>query len=188
MTSIINLFGGPNTGKSTTASGLFYLMKVFGYNVELVTEYAKDMTYENRHNILSDQLYILAKQNRRLERVRDKVDFVVTDSPIILGLNYTPADYYESFHSQVFDVWNSYDNVNFYLKNNGDLTYNESGRNQDKSQAKALDEKIYKFLIDNNIDFNEQLIDAANKDLTSNHVGEIFIDVTGRDFWSELNG
>jgi ATP:corrinoid adenosyltransferase len=65
---VINIFAGPCAGKSTTAAGLFYLMKVSGYNVELVTEYAKDMTWEGRHNILGDQLYILAKQNRRLER------------------------------------------------------------------------------------------------------------------------
>lgn len=176
---VINLFGGPNTGKSTTASGLFYLMKVLGLNVELVTEYAKDMTWENRHNILSDQLYILAKQNRRLERLRDKVDYVVTDSPVILGLNYTPEDYYSNFKPLVFDVWNTYNNYNFYLRNNGDLTYNEAGRNQDKHQAKELDEKIHKFLRDNNVEFTEQMIDADNKNLSNNHIDSILTAVTG---------
>lgn len=183
---VINLFGGPNTGKSTTASGLFHLMKIYGYNVELVTEYAKDMTWENRHNILSDQLYVLAKQNRRLERLKGKVDYVVADSPLILGLNYTPENYYNHFESLVFDVWNSYDNINFYLKNNGDLTYNEAGRNQDSKQAKKLDEKIYRFLQHHSVKFTEQLIDAENKELRSNHVGSIFQSVTGKDFWDEL--
>lgn len=174
MTAIINLFGGPNTGKSTTASGLFYWMKIHGFNVELVTEYAKDMTWENRHNILADQLYILAKQNRRLERLRDKVDYVITDSPLILGLNYTPEQYYDHFEPLVFDAWKTYDNKNFYLSNNGDLTYNEAGRNQNRDQAIALDKKIWNFLQKNNVSFDEILVNPEIKDPGNNHIAEIY--------------
>ena len=39
---VINLYGGPGTGKSTTAAALFALIKREGYNVELVTEFAID--------------------------------------------------------------------------------------------------------------------------------------------------
>jgi adenylate kinase family enzyme len=66
MMKVINLFGGPGSGKSTLAAGLFERMKIQGLSVELVTEYAKDMVWERRGNILDDQLYILAKQHRRL--------------------------------------------------------------------------------------------------------------------------
>ncbi len=45
---VINLWAGPGAGKSTTAAGLFNLMKIRGYNVELVTEFAKEMVYEGR--------------------------------------------------------------------------------------------------------------------------------------------
>jgi hypothetical protein len=41
MTVVVNLFGGPGTGKSTTASGVFYHLKRDNRNVELVQEYAK---------------------------------------------------------------------------------------------------------------------------------------------------
>jgi ATP:corrinoid adenosyltransferase len=52
---VINLWAGPGAGKSTTASGLFYLMKTADMQVELVTEYAKDMTWEGRHEVLQDR-------------------------------------------------------------------------------------------------------------------------------------
>ena len=39
MTKVINLFGGPGAGKSTIASGLFYHMKIAGYNVEMTGEW-----------------------------------------------------------------------------------------------------------------------------------------------------
>ena len=49
---IINIFGGPGVGKSTVAADLFVIMKKEGYSVELVTEYAKELTYEKkRYNI-----------------------------------------------------------------------------------------------------------------------------------------
>ena len=50
--AVINLYGGPGCGKSTVSSGLFYKMKSEGYCVEYVSEYAKDLTYEERYNIL----------------------------------------------------------------------------------------------------------------------------------------
>ena len=40
-TIVINLIGSPGTGKSTLASELFSKMKWQGYDVELVSEYAK---------------------------------------------------------------------------------------------------------------------------------------------------
>lgn len=171
---VIGLFGGPNTGKSTTAAGLFYKMKIHGYNVELVTEYAKDMTWEDRKNILKDQLYILAKQNRRLERLRGKVDYAIVDSPLILGLNYTRTDYPKTFKPFVMDIWNTYDNINFYLHNDGDLTYQEAGRYQDRSGAKKLDEKIYNFVKENNIKITPIKIIANDENIATNHINDIF--------------
>ena len=41
---IINLFGGPGTGKSTGAAYIFAKLKMCGVNCELITEFAKDMT------------------------------------------------------------------------------------------------------------------------------------------------
>jgi len=91
---VINIFGGPGVGKSTLAAEVFAHFKKNKLNIELVTEYAKDLVWEERNNILKDQLYILAKQNRRLERLRNKgIDVVVTDSPLLLGKIY--FDLYE---------------------------------------------------------------------------------------------
>ena len=114
MTKVINLFGGPGAGKSTTAAGLFYEMKVRDIKCELVTEYAKDMTYEKRTNILSDQLYILAKQNRKLIRLVGEVDYIITDSPLLIGLMYVPVNYYAQFSSLVHEIFGSYNNTNFF--------------------------------------------------------------------------
>ena len=58
--NIINIYGGPGVGKSTGAAMIFAKMKMLGINCELVTEYAKTLTYEKRFEILQEnQLYVL---------------------------------------------------------------------------------------------------------------------------------
>lgn len=141
---VINLFAGPGAGKSTTAAGIFYNLKMRGLNVELVTEYAKELTWEKRMDILSgDQLYVFAKQNRRLSRLKGQVDFVVTDSPLLLSLVYGDhmGENFKNFARETFD---SYDNVNYMI--NRTKKYNPIGRNEDENGARELDEKTRKIL------------------------------------------
>jgi hypothetical protein len=149
---IVNFWGGPGSGKSTTAAAVFYEMKKRQLQVELVTEYAKDMTWEGRHNVLEDQLYILAKQNRRLHRLKGKVDWVITDSPLPLGLIYMIPNYYETFEPFVLDVWNSYSNHSFLLGR--DFEYQPVGRNQTAQEALVVDDALVKFLDDKAIDYH----------------------------------
>ena len=151
---VINLFGGPGAGKSTTAAGLFYEMKKMRLEVELVTEYAKDMVWEGRHNILEDQIYIFAKQQRRISRLRDhRIDWVITDSPIALGLVYLrDGALSDNFRDLVMEVFDSFENHNFLLQRN--FEYNPIGRNQkDLEEAGIYDQKVASLLDARDIPF-----------------------------------
>lgn len=141
---VINLWAGPGAGKSTTAAGLFFLMKLRGINVELVTEYAKDMTYDFRVRTLKDQQYIVAKQHSRQLRLRDHVDFVITDSPLLIALAYAPPNYYATFEQFVTEVYDSYDNVNVWI--NRVKPYVGVGRSQTEAEARELDVKLSSIL------------------------------------------
>lgn len=142
---VINLWGSPGAGKSTTAAGLFYKMKTAGYNVELVTEYVKDAVWDERTNLFKDQLYLLAQQNRRLERLRGKVDYAISDSPLLLVLAYSPKDYYNSFNGIVLDIWNSYDNYNYLLHRKH--KYINEGRIHTETEANMIDISIDDILV-----------------------------------------
>jgi hypothetical protein len=88
MTHVLNLYGGPGTGKSTTAAGLFAAMKSAGINCELVREYAKDVVWEGSTEILKDQIFVFANQLHRLNVLIGKVEYIITDSPILLSKMY----------------------------------------------------------------------------------------------------
>ena len=146
-TLVVNLTGAPGAGKSTGAAIIFAELKKSGVNAELVTEFAKDKTWEHNIMALGCQEYIFGKQSYRLRRCRDDVDVIVTDSPLPLGLIYNnnPAlDHH--FTEVVMNVFNTYENLNFFI--NRVKPYNPKGRNQTAEESDKLSVRI-KGLYDN---------------------------------------
>ena len=134
---VVNLTGAPGAGKSTGAATIFAELKKLGINAELVTEFAKDKTWEHNTTALNCQEYVFGKQSYRLCRCRDAVDVIVTDSPLPLGLIYNtnPAlDYH--FTEVVMNVFNTYENINFFI--NRVKSYNSKGRNQTAEESDQL--------------------------------------------------
>lgn len=151
MTLIVNLFGAPGVGKSTTATGVFSKLKLAGVNAEYVPEVAKDFTWEERQRSLTFQPYVHAKQLRNTERLISKVDVIVTDSPPLLSSFYAwyyDLPYPESFHTWVADCHSKHlqPAVNYYLRRV--KPYNPAGRNQSEDEAKKVAEAMEKFLFE----------------------------------------
>lgn len=147
---IINIFGGPGVGKSLMASGLYHEMKKMELNVEFVTEYAKELTYEGRYNVLEqDQLYVFAKQHRKILRLRDQVDFIISDSPLLLSAVYSELNPYNVFDHDLFaklvyNINDKYNNLNILLERNMNFDYKQEGRYQDEAGALFVDNAIRK--------------------------------------------
>lgn len=141
---VVNLFAGPGAGKSTAAAYIFSQLKMKGVNCELITEFAKDKTWEKNYSALRCQEYVFGKQSYKMDRCRDQVDVIITDSPLPLGIFYNQnpvlGRHYESL---VMDVFNTYDNLNFFI--NRKKPYNPVGRNQTEEEAKEIDERIKTF-------------------------------------------
>jgi hypothetical protein len=141
---VVNLFGGPGSGNSTTAAGLFYQMKLMHQNVELITEYAKELVYSDRVTFLnSKQEYVFAKQNLRQFILKDKVDWAITDSPLLLSLIYpkiyntSPGDHFDAY---VIETFNRYDNINIFLER--PETFSGVGRVQNLEESVRVDNLI----------------------------------------------
>lgn len=160
---IVNLFGGPGCGKSTTAAGVYYHLKMLHLNVELSTEFAKELSWEDRDVALDDQPYILGEQHHRLHRLDGKVDAIITDCPLTMGAAYlknNAISYEDAFTKLAIQLFNSMDNFNFFMRRgNGD--YSNDGRAQSLQESIEKDKVIEDMLIDNDIPYTVVVSDGT---------------------------
>lgn len=171
MPIIVNLVGAPGAGKSTGAAYVFSRLKTLGINAELITEFAKDKTWEHNHTALSNQLYILGKQYYRMTRCADQVDVIVTDSPIILSLLYgQELPYSEELSALVFKLWSMDDNLLYYIQRV--KKYNPVGRNQTAEESDNLGSNLLDLLTVYNFKFTRCSGDESGYDFIVNDVLE----------------
>ena len=161
-TTIINLYGGPGVGKSTSAAYLYYLLKINGMNAELVREYVKDWVYENRKIGPYNQIYFLGKQVHKESLLYGKVNYIITDSPIMMSVYYAylfcKKDLADGVRSTAEAFFNqckedSYNHVHVMLKRSH--AYDSNGRYQSEEEALQVDLGVRKLLSDLDIDYIE---------------------------------
>ena len=153
MALVINFYGGPGTGKSTTATALFSLLKSNDINAEYVSEYAKQWAWEERKPISYDQFYFFGKQSRREYSLFNNVDVIITDSPVSL-CSYYAAMFGKGNQPQVFNDMikcyyamtkeDGHTYVHIWL--NRKKKYNPKGRFQNEEEAKKIDKKMLSLL------------------------------------------
>lgn len=147
----ICLYGGPGAGKSTAAAWLFASLKKKHLNIELVQEYVKTWSYENRPPTSFDQVYLLAKQMRKEDIVlRNNVDLIVTDSPLFLSTCYAKrynAPCWRPLRDLSLEFDSTYRPLNIMLKRKEE-SYSRDGRWQTLDEAIAMDVFIAKALKD----------------------------------------
>ncbi len=157
MTKVINLFGGSGLGKSTTAALIFGEMKLAGLHCELVREYVKEWAWSGRTIQPEDQKLIFENQLARESLYYKKLDYIVTDSPLLLGpiyqKYYTGADpMTEAAFAAIKMAENTgVEYVNFVLQRNQE--YDPRGRYETAEQAKEVDAMVLQYLKDHVLPF-----------------------------------
>lgn len=160
---VINIFGGPGTGKSVTAAKLFAELKIQNKNCELITEFAKELVYDESYKVMENQIWIFANQHHKMYRLKDKVDYIVTDAPLFNSIVYSgKGEDNKPFHKFVLNEFNKYDNLNVYLER--ETVYQQHGRYQDEVGAKKIDDEVINLF--NYFDVN--YVKVGLKNVTSN--------------------
>ena len=142
---VVNLFGVPGAGKSTGAAYIFAKLKMKGINAELITEFAKDKVWEENKEVFKNQAYLFGKQSFRLSRCKDKVDVIITDSPLLLNIFYNKDEILgDDFNKVVRNVFLSYNNMNYLIDRV--KPYNPKGRYQSEQESNDLKEPMIALL------------------------------------------
>lgn len=144
-TIVINLIGAPGAGKSTLAALVFSKLKMENISSEIVTEFAKDLVWDNS-NGLNNQLYVFSGQFYRVWRLQNAVDVVVTDSPMILSIYYNMLQKPDNklsedlFNKLVLECNNKFININFFLKRKHN--YKTDGRIHSEADSIRMEQEM----------------------------------------------
>lgn len=147
---VINLFGGPGTGKSTLMSRIFATLKERDYEIEMSHEYVKNLVWEESYKKIENQIYIFGKQHNQSYRLLKKIHIIITDSPLLNSIVYYTGNN-PFFKDMVMWEYKQMNNMGFYLERSFD--YNDNGRYQNLEEAKKIDEDYKKLLNDNNLEY-----------------------------------
>jgi tRNA uridine 5-carbamoylmethylation protein Kti12 len=170
-TKIINLFGGPGVGKSTIAASVFSNLKQHNIDCELAMEYAKDMIWEESLKTLDDQIYVFAKQHHRQFRLLGKVEYIITDSPIVLSVLYDKKRS-KGLYDLIKERFECFNNINYLIRRG--TIYQPNGRIQTEDEAKRIDANVISLLDDMNIKYTQvsttDAIQKITEDILKNNI------------------
>lgn len=181
MTTIINIYGGPGIGKSATAAYLYYLFKKYNQNVELVQEYVKEWAWENRKIKPFDQIYFFGKQVRKESMLFGKVDYVITDSPALLGLCYVKRCCDPEISNGLIETAKAFykvsprhnvKHIHVLLKRSGD--FNSNGRFHSEKESLKIDSEIKDLLNEFKFEYIESFYNEDDLYLLFNSLNERF--------------
>lgn len=156
MTTIISLFGGPGTGKSISAAFIWRELKMSGHSAELVREVLKTRLLRSRVELDPyERLHYLGEQIRAESELLGKVDYLVTDAPILSAEFYAgvfpcTAHAREAIETTVRAFYaqahlDGHRHLNFRLAR-GDYPYEYAGRTPTEMEARGMDRLIEAFL------------------------------------------
>lgn len=144
----ICLYGGSGLGKSVVAAHLFAELKKLHINIELITEVVKPLAIQKRFPKSFDQFKILGKQIAKEDNILPYIDYIITDSPVLLNAAYSKyynCSYWKQCEEVAILFEQQYPGLHILLTRDG-LPYDTCGRFQNETQAKEMDENIKQLL------------------------------------------
>lgn len=149
---VVNLFGAPCAGKSTAAAYIFSQLKMKGVNCELVTEFCKDLVWDDCEKAIDCQPYIFGTQLYHLDRCKDEVDVIIVDSPLPNSVLYKhDIRLGDSFDDAVMNVYKHFDNLNYMLLPQHE--YETVGRIHTEEESQSIINQITLLLDKYKIDY-----------------------------------
>lgn len=148
-------YGSPGTGKSTIAAQLFSLLKWNKIRCELVTEYAKELVWEERGVTIKNQLYIFSKQHHKIFKLLGKVDYIISDSPLLLSGFYAMKNDYDNpfFIDLIKHEFDKDETIDIFLKRTKE--YDTVGRIHTEEESNQYSIEIKKYLDNLKVNYSE---------------------------------
>ena len=160
---IINIYGGPGSGKSTCADYIFSQLKMHNINAELITEQTKVEAYKQNTEFFENQFYIDGCASYQIKQLFGNVDVIITDSPLRMNYLYALEHNKPKLAEAILEDLEQYKNCteNFFIKRPDD--FQQEGRIHSEEDSKKIDESIKNMLNEQQINFIETKHNELNE-------------------------
>ena len=156
-TVVVSIFGGPGSGKTTAALDITARLKKLGFLADFAPEYAKEVVWDTKAPLASEQergqaldllnrgletqQIFFAQQKARVNRCLGQCDFVVTDSPGLIGMVCLRPPFDAQGRAELFEAMMSdfLSHHNFVMAMRRGEAYEAQGRIESPKRAMAMD-------------------------------------------------
>jgi hypothetical protein len=149
---------------------IFAELKMRHISTEYTPEYAKQLVWQEKFEDLNNQYHVSLTQYKMLKCIDGKVDYIITDSPLFLGLFYNrdfennTSDIIKT-ECMILDKLKEFNNKYIFLERNETYPFETQGRVHNEQESKRIDAELKKLLEKHNIKFK---VFKSSKDSISN--------------------
>ena len=145
-TQVINIIGGPGCDKSLFTAAIILHLSLHQKTVEQIPDFAKSLVWQKDYEALKNQYHIAQQQFRMIELLDGQVQYLVTECSLPQILYYN-EHYLDNIcdraktRSQILNWYKQHNNVNVLVER-GERKYIHTGRFQDETQAREVDQGL----------------------------------------------
>lgn len=161
-TKVINFVAGSGCGKSLMAALTFAELKMRHLKTEYVQEYAKTLVWKKQYEQLDNQYQVSTEQYRMIKAVDGAVDYIVCDSPLVVGMLYnrihkTNVCNVQKTEEMLLRKMSEFDNIYIFLERNPEFPFEIEGRMQNEEESKKIDTQFKELLHELNLPYKSFL-------------------------------
>jgi hypothetical protein len=149
-TQVINIIGGPGCDKSLFSAAIFLQLSLHHKSIETIPDYAKSLVWQKNFEVLKNQYFIAQRQYEMMNLLDGQVQFLITECSLPQVLYYN-ENYLDNIcdigktRTQILEWYKQHNNVNIFVER-GDKKYVHTGRFQDETQARLIDQGLREVL------------------------------------------
>ena len=170
---IVNIYGGPGSGKSTRANYIASALKLEGIPCEVCPEFAKEEIHRGMPENLKDQKYIFGNQQHILKKLSEIYPIIINDGALLNCIVYDLSGD-KRFHDIIYDTYLDYTNLDYFLKRDNNVKFVQEGRVHNLEESIQKDREILNTLNDYNV--NYKIINREDRDTILNNIRQWYND------------